>query len=163
MKKIAIVLCFITSSIFCQTRNTANTANTVLNKGRDWEPLTLSPLNGNDHAAIFSLSTSWIPGESHKGYFRYRIAIRGNGVSLKESSTYFTKLNSCKFSLVLYDSEGFKLRTIDLVFDEGLSDSGDIVALTSNDMAQMDLADYKTLLAGGRWNISWSAVGGCSR
>jgi hypothetical protein len=73
----------------------------------------IRPLHGDKHDALFTLATSWIPGEGHKGYFRYRVTVSVVGLDLKATTTYIKALRDCHFDLMLYDAGGFKLRDVD--------------------------------------------------
>lgn len=164
MNRKLLLFCLIASPIFCQSQKPSNTganANASLSKTINWPSTKIGPLNPANHLATFSLATSWIPGEQHKGYFRYRISVTSGETPLSESTAYFKLLNSCQFFIVLLDSQDFKLREIELFFDDVVSESGDIVALSSNNMAQMDLDDYRSLVNGGGYNFKWGRRGPC--
>jgi hypothetical protein len=133
-----------------------------LSKGLDMGSVTIKPIPEEKRSAVFMLFTSWIPGEGRKGFIRYRINAAPDGGDLKEVITYMQKLTSCSFNLELYDSENFKLRTIPLTFSREISSSGDVVAMSSIDMSQMDLAEYKSFIPRERWTISWVGQGSCS-
>ena len=165
--RIALVglMCFAslnTTPGMCQSSKAPATAPTSLSNGVDMGRVKINPLSGEKRATVFQLSTSWIPGEGSKGYIRYRISVAPDGGDLNEVIAYMHKLNSCSFNLELYDSEHFKLRSIPLLFIREVASSGDVVAMSANDMFQMGLAEYKSFISGGNWTISWGSTGGCS-
>jgi hypothetical protein len=163
MNRSLLLLLLIASPLFCQIQKPSapSNPNSSLSQTREWNPIKISPLRPANNIATFSLATSWIPGEQHKGYFRYRMNVISGETTLKDSTQYFKLLNSCQFILVLYDSQGFKLREIRLSFISSIADSGDITALSTNEMTQMDADDYRALMK-GRFNIMWEGgTGAC--
>jgi hypothetical protein len=118
-------------------------------------------MTSNPKLIPFAMSTSWIPGENHKGFFRYRVTTLDFGLQGDELSTYIGKLHDCRFFLQLDDFQGFKLRSFEVLFSTTQDASGQLHSMIANDMAQMDLSEYKTLINGGDWTISWIKDGSC--
>jgi hypothetical protein len=116
----------------------------------------LKVLDDDPHTATFRLSTSWIPGEGHKGYIRFRLFVTGDGVNLKEAPAFIERIHACDYTLELDDKGGFVLRRIPLTFVKGVAASGDVTSMLANDIYQMDLAEYKSFIAGSSWGIPWS-------
>jgi hypothetical protein len=125
-------------------------------EGIDQRTQLIPALETEKEQAQFGVVTSWIPGEGHRGYIRYKIHAFGYGVALGKTEAYINKLHACAFTLNLYDKDKFVLKRIPLVFMRSVSDDGSVIAMDSNDMTQMDLADYKSFLVAGVWTISWT-------
>jgi hypothetical protein len=120
----------------------------------------------------FTLVTSWIPGEGHKGMFRYKLDSApikpAYGTKLEGNIDYddpdvvekfVQRIHKCTFFLQLYDSDGFLLRTITVDFINTIDGSGRIVGLSANSSTQMDADEYKKLVGNsilsGSYNILW--------
>jgi hypothetical protein len=162
MNRNLLLLLLIASPLFCQTQKppASSNPNSSLSQTIEWNPVKIAPLRPANNSATFNLATSWIPGEKHKGYFRYRMRVTSSETPLKDSTGYFKLLNSCQFLLVLYDSQDFKLREILLSFNSSIVDTGDVTALSANEMAQMDADDYRAFMKGS-FNIMWEDKGAC--
>jgi hypothetical protein len=113
---------------------------------------------------------SWIPGASGGGQFRYKIfADPEIFTSAKELTltapgwgwgipAYVTKLHACSYTLEVFDSEGFGLQRIPLIFSTTVGDDGFGVGISSNDLSPMPLGEYKSFLQATHedaWNIKW--------
>jgi hypothetical protein len=114
----------------------------------------------------FSLTTSWIPGENHKGMFRYRIAAipertapPDGTINVEETAILLKHVHSCLIFLNLYDADDFILRKIAVPFGQGVDEQVRLQSLNANEAEQMDATDYRSFVGGGSWNISWT---GCS-
>ncbi len=120
----------------------------------------------------FDLATSWIPGEDHKGMFRFKLTAAPKrpvlGAKLPgnidydnpdEVEKFVKRVHRCSIFLKLFDSDGFLLREIPVAFESALDDSGRIIGLSANSAVQMDAEEYRKLLgnaaSGGSFNISW--------
>ena len=112
-------------------------------------------LGPSEKQATFVLTTSWIPGPDHKGYFRWQMNVAGEGVALAESPKFINSLHRCTFTLNAYDHGGFVLRHVPLPFMRTIADSGDVTSMSSNDLVQMDVAEYENFILGS-WDVSWN-------
>jgi hypothetical protein len=158
---LAMLSC-IAEPALCQSGKKSIPPEVALSKGVEMGAITISPIANEKRLVVFRLATSWIPGEGRKGFFRYRLSAVPYGADPDGVATYLRKLSSCSLYLEIYDSEQFKLRSIPVIFDREVSNSGDLVSMTSNDMVQMDLMEYKSFAPAGSWNVSWRAVGSCA-
>jgi hypothetical protein len=107
--------------------------------------------------AHFTVQTSWIPGEARKGFFRYQITA-GPNTPTADDSAYIEKLHACDFAIRLYDNGGFLLRRIPVVFIRNVDNDGKYTSISSNDIEQLDLIDYKAFLKGS-WEMDWQCYG----
>ena len=121
------------------------------NAGRE----TAHVLGSTEKEATFTLMTSWIPGPDRKGYFRWQMGVSGEGVTLSEAPKFINSLHNCTYTLNVYDHGGFVLRHIPILFLRSVADSGDITAMSSNDLIQMNSAEYQKFVFGS-WDVSWS-------
>ena len=121
MKRLIVLICLVSTTIFGQTPRVKSTTNLPsLSEGVDFGTEEIQVLEDDKRPASFSLTTSWIPGEGHKGFVRYRIRVTGVGVPLKEAPHYIDRLHACSFTLNLYDKGNFILRRIPLTFSRGI-------------------------------------------
>jgi hypothetical protein len=132
---------------------------------------------------VFSLKTSWIPGEEHKGMFRYIVSATQAKMSLKQQADdpladtpantdkFLRRVNSCDIDLELYDPDGFVVRRIPLQFSFlTSSEEVQVIGLRANGSSQMDKTEYLQMVgytkgsaAGwieitGSFNITWGNV-----
>jgi hypothetical protein len=114
----------------------------------------------------FSLKTSWIPGEGHKGMFRYRMFATVDTPALysdEEIETQMKRLNHCVVFLNLNDVDGFELRQLIVPFSNGVDKAARVKALYANTASQMDANEYRQLVGNskqsGSWSISWDCSG----
>jgi hypothetical protein len=125
-----------------------------------------SRLFGDSRKMAFSLVTSWIPGEGHKGMLRYRMAVAPDNtapqggqpvppLTPEETSELVQRVYGCVIELNLFDSDDFLLRKIVVPLSLGVDDKDRVIALHANASVQMDADEYRKFLA-GQWNISWS-------
>jgi hypothetical protein len=136
-------------------KHTAMPDTTIFSEGVDMGSDTVKIFEDDKHQATFQMTTSWIPGEGHKGFIRYRVSATGIGLTLKEAPPYIERLHKCDITAILYDSGKFVLRRIPLIFMRGVADSGDVVEMNANDLDQMDLAEYRRFISKGSWQVSW--------
>ncbi len=116
---------------------------------------TLPVFEPPEASTSFILLTSWIPGEGHKGSFRYQVAAWGVNLADSEKATYVKKLYRCDFTLELKDKDDFILRRIKLPLRGAVGPNGALIELDANDATQMDLPDYRSLINGGGFAVSW--------
>ena len=110
----------------------------------------------------FSLKTSWIPGEGHKGMFRYvMIAITDTPASYSDEQieTLMKRVHNCSVFLHLQDVDGFELRNLAVPFSYGVDKDVRLKTLYVNTSSQMDANEYRQLVGNskksGSWSISW--------
>lgn len=156
------LLLLMASPCLAQTK----TAKPPLSKKIDWTPLTVKVFR-SEPEITFALSTSWIPGESHKGMLRYKLVASLKSKSVEEDMTTINRndeirervmkrLEACPVYLRLSDADDFEVRQIRVGFDKIASQPEvRVVELVANSFVQMDASDYKLVLNGGGWNISW--------
>ncbi len=129
-------------------------------------------LFSDSNKVIFQLSTSWIPGEKHKGLMRYKLKafpeVTGSQTSAtdRQESTLdevlLKRVHACDIFLHLYDSDGFMLRSINVSFTFGVDDQARVRDLFTNSSVQMDAQEYRQFVgnvnAPGSWNVSWACA-----
>ncbi|MFZ0303113.1 MAG: hypothetical protein WAL75_10520 [Terracidiphilus sp.] len=138
-----------------------------------WAEIHLRMFKDTVSTADFDLATSWIPGEDHKGMFRFKLFASAKRPELgaklpgnidyddpEQVEKFIKRVHRCTVFLELYDSDGFLLREIPITFASGLDSSGRITELSANSAAQMDADEYRKLIGktgatGGSFNISW--------
>jgi hypothetical protein len=171
-KALVIVLFLLFSSASQpQSKRTTDASNEVLSIPESWTSTTLRLFKDSDRKIVFSLATSWIPGDNHQGLFRYKI--KGLPVELtpedralemnipEENEKFLRRAHACSIELELFDSDEFILRKVPIPsFTYLSSDDGKIVGLNLNEAVQMDASEYRRLLGkpsqSGSWNLSWS-------
>jgi hypothetical protein len=166
---LVIVLLF-SSASRPQSKRTTDASNEALSIPQSWASTTLRLFKDSDRKIVFSLATSWIPGENHQGLFRYKI--KGFPVELTpeqralemnipaSNEKLLIRAHACSIELELYDSDEFILRKVTLPLFNYLSSDGKIVGLALNEAVQMDATEYRRLLGrpsqSGSWNLTWS-------
>jgi hypothetical protein len=132
----------------------------------DWQTFTPPILPNPAPKVSFHLQTSWIPGDQRRGMFRYRLngAIFASATELAKSPDSYTptsiantikQIHACDITLVLYDRDGFVLRKVAVPFTYGVNEQSEIMGLSSNDAAQMDVSEYRRF---GSWTLTWSCA-----
>jgi hypothetical protein len=121
---------------------------------------------------VFTLTTSWIPGENHKGMLRYKTsafvftdtppnAARDPEQAATEEKV-LQRVHACAIFLELYDADGFKLREIHVPLTMAVDDQARLQSLEANDSVQMDAREYRQFLgsvkASGTWNVKWACA-----
>jgi hypothetical protein len=115
-----------------------------------WSPLSERLFSDDPHVAAFSLKTSWIPGEGHKGMLRYQIAVTAEDMTPSEIAGYphasskqefLKRISSCGIQLRLSDSEGFIVRKTEVVLDYVTDRYSQVDALNANGATQMNAAE----------------------
>lgn len=149
--------------------NSARGSMASLAKGVDGGAFT-APLFSDSDKVSFRLVTSWIPGEKHKGMFRYKLDVfpesakppdgKRNAAEVDATEQLMKRVHRCAIILNLFDSEGFILRKITVRLGFSVDDDGRVIGLSTNDSAQMDAQDYRNFVGsspagGGSWNVSW--------
>jgi uncharacterized protein YceK len=145
---------------------------TILGKPQAWNPFNVRLFKDSEMELTFTLRTSWIPGEEHKGMFRYQITAAPSTVPLAQLGTnpsiytpdavenFMKRANSCAMYLELNDEDGFLLRELLVSFSYGTNKDAKINGLFANSSTQMDATDYMKLLgdtkSSGNWTILWS-------
>jgi hypothetical protein len=142
-----------------------------LAKPIDWGTFTVRLFN-DSNKVTFQLSTSWIPGEKHKGLMRYKLKAFPEVTEGQTTATNPQKstpdeallehVHACVISLHLYDSDGFMLRSINVSFTFGVDDQARLRGLSTNSSVQMDAQEYRQFVgsvnASGFWNVSWACA-----
>lgn len=139
----------------------------------DWGEKSVRIFRDSNELLNFKLATSWIPGADRQGMFRFKL-----GASTKiptqqaqelhekkldtpeEIEKFLARAHKCSFGLMLFDSDGFLLRTITVSFvnvvDEG---NAQIIGLMGNSSDEMDAHEYLKFVgrdgAKGSWQVSW--------
>jgi hypothetical protein len=155
------VVSFAGSSGATQTvKPRTQSSNTSLAKSQEWMDLTRRVWTNSDRSIVFHLRTSWIPGENHRGMFRYILTgVPQSATSSNQSpdtQTLMTDIvNNCSIYLVLSDADQFELRNIKVPLNYGADDAGRVQSLYVNSSVQMDASEYRSLLSGGGYDISW--------
>jgi hypothetical protein len=166
-KAVTLALCllaFAGHSIALRGQGKALPVETYV-KPREWRGFDIKLFKDSHDLLTFKLTTSWIPGEDHKGSFRYKLNATPNLVDhydspLRQFGVMIEHAEACSFTLVLMDIYGFELRRVPVAFSRVVNGDSDIIGLAANTSAQMDLSEYKSLIGSGedsgRWNIAWS-------
>ena len=147
--------------------------NLALSKPAVWRASEQHLFADSKIVVVFTLATSWIPGEDHKGLFRYKlhaaprmsfqdIADNPELSSREGIETFVKRVSDCSITLRLNDRDGFLLRTVPLNFNLEVGEDTKVQALSANDATQMDAAEYK-MFAGdgttsGTYGIGWKCV-----
>jgi hypothetical protein len=169
MKSAALVI-FISLSCLAQATKPRTTLIEDLAKPTEWKEIHIKILADDPRPATFTLVTSWIPGDAHKGYIRYRIKGWPSYLSMEnkfkntvpdqgwDEDIFVEKIHRCDYYFVSYDGGGFKLRETQVYFQKGVDSTGKVISMESNDMFQMDLSDYKSFSGNpsGSWDLLWS-------
>jgi hypothetical protein len=143
--------------------NRSTQQNAVLAKPIDWGTAPPARMFKDTEMKVnFSLKTSWIPGEGHKGMFRYvMIAITDTPglYSHEQIETLMKRVHNCSISLNLQDVDGFVLRHLVVPFSYGVDKDVRLKTLYANTASQMDANEYRQLVGSskkpGSWSISW--------
>lgn len=155
----SLLCCFCTIPVFSQRRDNPGVKTYAVGKSMGTLSLRIQPTS--PWKPVFYLTTSWIPGKEHRGYFRYKLPVsltyvpdsNSTAESMKQA---FADIQSCFLILELYDDGGFVLQKIPLFFQQTVDDTDTLIGLLANDSSQMDLSDYKQFIGAGSWNISWT-------
>jgi hypothetical protein len=145
--------------------------NVALAKPAYWTQQTIRLFKDSPREVTFTMATSWIPGQDHKGMFRYRITglakersaiaqSKANESDTPENTEKFLeRVHGCGFIVVLYDGDGFILRRVPIVLQRAMNDDAQLISLNANWSDQMDREEYRSLLGTvekpGRWDITW--------
>jgi hypothetical protein len=160
-----LALCTVAGSPAHSQSRAATSPDAALARPSYWG--TNSPVlfaNDADPKVNFRLQTSWIPGERHRGMFRYKLWVSPSTSAVdrvKNLQAYspeaiavrLKRISACNIYLQLYDKDDFALRQIMVPFDYYGDDNAQIIALTANTWVEMDAPDYRKFSA---WTISWS-------
>lgn len=116
----------------------------------------------------FTLVTSWIPGENHKGMMRYKMTAVPDdsdtpaadpNTEHEARQKLMTRVSACAVTLNLYDPNEFLLRNTVVPFHLGVDEQVRVRSLNANSSLQMDAQEYRefvgTAMSGGSWNVSW--------
>ena len=148
-----------------QTRSKSTTlAN--LAKPVEWEAATVTLFKDPPIPLKFTLTTSWIPGENHKGMMRYKMWVLPDDSNLLRTAsgrstveTLMKRAHECAIGLDLFDSGGFVLRRNIIPFVLGVDEGAQVHNLTANSSVQMDAEEYRELVGitktAGSWSVSW--------
>ena len=184
MKTVSIALCLIflpIASLPCFAQNpTAGkatrqpTQNERLEKPIDWGEESVRLFTDSNVLMTFKLATSWIPGQDHKGMFRYRISVSPKMPttvaermkdselnSPEEIEKIVLRVNECSLFLDLNDTDGFSLRSVYVPLQRVVDDQARVNGLTANSSEQMDADEYRkfagtTTFVTGSWQVKWS-------
>jgi hypothetical protein len=160
---------------------TANTRKAVrqpsqsdqLSRPIDWGEESVRLFTDSNVSVTFKLATSWIPGEDHKGMFRYRMSVSpkmpatlaerikdAEVDSAEKVERFILRVRACSLFLQLYDRDDFSLRSIFLQFQSNVDNQARINGLEANSAAQMDADDYRRFVGdasqAGNWKVSWT-------
>lgn len=145
-----------------------------LEKPLDWGEYPVRLFTDVPTNVTFHLMTSWIPGEDHKGMFRYKINAfvkpptpqKGEQVSpatTDAAEELLKRTRSCDVYLILQDVDGFELRQIPVPLGVGVNPEGRVVGLWANSSSQMDADEYRAFVGkpgqSGGWAVSWNCPG----
>jgi len=140
------------------------TLNERLAKPIDWGQQSVRLFTDSNLIMTFTLATSWIPGENHKGVFRYKISafpdITNPYYSPELKEQYIRRVQDCVLFLELYDKDEFSLRTVYLLPERLVDDEAHIIGLTANSSEQMDADEYikfagTSIFTTGNWEMKW--------
>jgi hypothetical protein len=112
---------------------------------------------------VFKLVTSWIPGEDHKGIFRYKFPKLHQGYrsALAEYQIMFKRTYGCAIVVVLYDADGVPLRRVYPVFKPPVTEQ--METMSANGNVQMDTSEYTDFIGTpghvGYWDINSACPG----
>jgi hypothetical protein len=141
----------------------AGVQDTQLAKPVDWGIFEARMFKKTESKVRFALQTSWIPGENHKGMFRYRISAMPDKPDAYSSETIemlMEQVSHCAVMLNLYDADGFVLRELKIPFTYGVDDKAQLRNLVANTSSQMDANEYRQFVGNqtksGSWAISWA-------
>jgi hypothetical protein len=153
----------------CFAQKQAQHATQSLAKPVDWGTSS-SRLFSDSKQVKFLLTTSWIPGENHKGAMRYKMAAWPDDAKVGDDPTpldethetterLMGRVHNCIIELNLFDENVFLLRKTVVPFGFGVNDQGRVISLQANSAIQMDAHEYREFIGspsgGGSWNISW--------
>jgi len=150
-------------------RNSSNeyAQNAALARPIDWGSFVVRMLKTSEMKIKFTLQTSWIPGENHKGMFRYRLTAMPDtppSYSPEETEAIMKRVHSCSILLDLYDVAGFQLREIRVPVSYGVDNDVRVQNLNANAASQMDANEYRQLVGNskqsGSWSVSWTCGNG---
>src|SRR5487761_782250 len=130
MKRGLIVLILMSLPAIPQTRKSQPLA-VPLSSPMDWHPMSRRLFTDDPRAFLATLITSWIPGEKHQGYLRFKIEISMAELvankdnvqqpQLSSASAFLNRARGCGFFLRFLDPDGFLLRTVPLTIDNSLN------------------------------------------
>jgi hypothetical protein len=145
---------------------------TLLAKPLDWATYDAHLFRDSNLRIRFTLATSWIPGENHKGMFRYKISGTPVKPSLSQLAqdpslysddgieAFVKRAHDCSMFLELHDVDGFSLRSLPIPFSFGVDSDARIKSLVVNSSSQMDAGEYRQLVGdsttSGSWTVSWN-------
>ena len=144
--------------------------DSALAKPRVWGSIEVRFFSDTTVKFSFSLATSWIPGEGHKGMLRYRLlgspvyppmAQQGQEYAIANIEKLVKRVHACTLFLDLLDVDAFKLRSIALPVNYIVDANARLTDLEVNDSSQMDAREYRTLLGEGERSGSWSIAWRC--
>jgi hypothetical protein len=151
------------------------TQNEALAKPRDWGEVSIRLFKDSEMQMTFGLATSWIPGEEHKGMFRYRlsaypktpqtIAERARFPELYSPAaieSFVERVQKCDFILELFDSDQFKLRNVSVFFNRAVDEQARLIGLETNSSSQMDADEYRKLIGNAVVTGSWEIGRACN-
>jgi hypothetical protein len=150
------------------------TQNERLAKPIEWGEESVRLFTDSNVPMTFKLATSWIPGKDHKGMFRYRISVNPKvpatvAERMKDSELnspediekFVQRVQGCALFLDLFDTDGFSLRSVYMVFQRVADDQARVIGLTANSSEQMDADEYikftgTSIFVTGSWQVKWS-------
>lgn len=148
---------------------TAGGQDAALAKPVDWGIFEARMFKRLESKVRFALQTSWIPGENHKGMFRYKMSAMAEIDPLtpplinssETAEMVLEQVDRCTVILNLFDADGFVLRELAIPFKYGVDDKARLNSLVANTSSQMDANEYRQLVGtgggkSGAWNISWA-------
>jgi hypothetical protein len=139
----------------------------LLSEPMDWQDFSVRMLPDSQVSMSYNLVTSWIPGPDHKGMLRYKLRAApdiymGQAEPKKypevatpvQVDAFIRRIKKFQINLVFYDENGFIVRKIPIDFSFGVNEDDNVASLVANEAVQMDMDEYKNLIAQGSWQIS---------
>jgi hypothetical protein len=126
----------------CLAQKATQHSTTSLAKPLDWGAYKVR-LFKDDRTVIFTLTTSWIPGENHKGMMRYKMSVRADesehpivgvlpGDEARAQESLLVRVSTCYIELDLYDADQFVLRKIPVPLTRGVDTQARLTSLLAN-------------------------------
>jgi hypothetical protein len=133
----------------------------------DWGTQGISFFKDSPVLMLFSLETSWIPGEDYRGMFRYKLSAQPTTKELLEYNkslntpekieAFVRRADTCMMYLEIYDPNEFILRHILLIPQFTTKEGSAYVnGIYANNYAQMSADEYRTFIKGTDTSVSWN-------
>jgi hypothetical protein len=116
--------------------------------------ITVHPLKGDNSELIISLRTKWQPQANQQGLLSYILS--GFHLGSGDDDSFYARARLCSFTLELEDSQGFKVRDVDVTFVALTGANGTVTGLEANDLARLSSEQYRQFAQAGNWNMGWT-------